>query len=84
MVGLTLFVVLRGNSTLNLGKPTNSNNFVTVVVRFSELVLRHFTQEHLLTTLKNNSNIAIDSTKLRLNVDKFTNSNTFLAVIGRL
>ena len=47
-------------------------------------VFRHFAQAHLLTTLKKNSNGAIDSTKWRLNLDKFRNSNTFLAVIGRL
>ena len=34
--------------------------------------------------LKKKSNRANDSTKWRLNLDKFTNGNTFIAVIGRL
>ena len=65
-------------------KPTNGNIFVAVIGRLQELFFRNFVQAHLLTTLKKNSNRAVDSRNWTLNLEIHTNSNNFVSSVDRL
>ena len=64
--------------------PQKATNLSLLDSAFRTLFARHFTQAHLLTTLKKKSNGAIDCGNWTLNLGKPTKSNSFVTAVVRL